>query len=112
MTTERKWQTICQKSDLVKRSGVCALLADQTQVAIFQIDEDKVCSVANWDPIGSANVLYRGIIGDKAGEFYVASPLYKQRFSLISGKCLDDENVEIATFESRILGDEVQLLVG
>lgn len=112
MTTTKQWQTICQKSDLVKHSGVCALLADQTQVAIFQIDEDKVCSVANWDPIGNANVLYRGIIGDKAGEVYVASPLYKQRFSLESGKCFDDERVEIATFESRILGEDVQLLLG
>lgn len=33
----------------------------------------------------------RGIVGDINGEMCVASPLYKQHFSLKSGQCLEDE---------------------
>ncbi|XPF93501.1 nitrite reductase small subunit NirD [Colwellia sp. RE-S-Sl-9] len=110
MTIEKKWQTICHKDDLVKNSGVCALLENEEQIAIFQV-KDQVFSVGNWDPIGEANVLYRGLIGDKKGDIYVASPLYKQRFVLNSGKCLDDENVAIKTYDTRLQNDEVQVLV-
>lgn len=110
MTIEKKWQTICHKEDLVKNSGVCALLENEEQIAIFQV-KDEVFTVGNWDPIGEANVLYRGLIGDKKGDIYVASPLYKQRFVLNSGKCLDDESVAIKTYDTRLQNDEVQVLV-
>jgi nitrite reductase (NADH) small subunit len=109
MTIEKQWQTICHKDDLVKNSGVCALLANEEQIAIFQVKDD-VFSVGNWDPIGEANVLYRGMIGDSKGQIYVASPLYKQRFVLNSGKCLDDETVAIKTYDTRLQNDEVQVL--
>jgi len=56
-------------------------------------------------------VLYRGIIGDSNGEFFVASPLYKQRFALDSGKCLDDEALAVNSFDTRILDEHVQVLV-
>lgn len=110
MTIEKQWQTICHRDDLVKNSGVCALLESQEQIAIFQV-QDKVYSVGNWDPIGKANVLYRGLIGDTKGEVYVASPLYKQRFTLNSGKCLDDDSVSIKTYDTRLEQDQVQILV-
>lgn len=110
MTTEKKWQTICHKNDLVKHSGVCALLENEEQIAIFQVNDNDIYSVGNWDPIGKANVLYRGIIGDKKGEIYVASPLYKQRFLLNTGKCLDDDTVAINTFDTRVENEQVQVL--
>ena len=37
-----------------------------------------------------ANVLSRGIVGDRAGVPVVASPIYKQCFELATGRCLDD----------------------
>ncbi len=110
MTVEKQWQNICHKDDLVKHSGVCALLPSNEQIAIFQVTENDVYSVGNWDPIGEANVLYRGIIGDKQGEIYVASPLYKQRYVLSTGKCLDDETVAINTYDTRIENEQVQVL--
>jgi len=110
MTTEKQWQTICHKDDLVKHSGICALLADKEQIAIFQLDENTAYTVSNWDPIGEANVLSRGIIGDCKGEIFVASPLYKQRFVLNNGKCLDDDTVSINAYETRIENEQVQVL--
>lgn len=109
--TTTNWQTICQKQDLVKNSGVCALLANEEQIAIFKVGDDKVYAISNYDPFGKANVLYRGIIGDTKGEIYVASPLLKQRFVLTSGACLDDDAVSIKTYDARIVDNKVEVLV-
>lgn len=111
MSTENNWKTICSKSDLVKDSGVCALLDNDEQIAIFQVGDDKVFAISNYDPFGKANVLYRGLIGDSRGDIYVASPLLKQRFSLMSGLCLDDMTVIVRTYSARIVEDKVEVLV-
>lgn len=110
MTTENTWQTICPTSDLVKNSGVCALLANEEQVALFQVGDDTVYAVSNFDPFGKANVLYRGLIGETKGSIYVASPLLKQRFVLDSGTCLDDDTFTIKTYETRINNGKVEIL--
>lgn len=110
MTTENSWQSICSTSDLIKNSGVCALLANQEQVALFQVGSDKVYAVSNFDPFGKANVLYRGLIGETQGNVYVASPLLKQRFMLNSGVCLDDDAYTIKTYETRIADGKLEIL--
>ena len=110
MSTHKNWQTICHKNDLVTDAGVCALLDNVEQIAIFLTNEQQVYSVANWDPIGQANVLSRGIIGDEQGEIFVASPLYKQRFSLKTGHCLDDNSITITHYQTRIENEQVQVL--
>jgi nitrite reductase (NADH) small subunit len=76
----------CSKKDLIANSGICVLFGD-AQIAVFYLpaENPSVYGISNWDPIGKANVLSRGIVGDLGGELVVASPLYKQHFSLISG---------------------------
>ena len=103
-------QVICSKSDLVENSGVCALINDE-QIAIFYIPscEQKIFAISNWDPIGKANVLSRGIVGDLEGKIVVASPLYKQHFDLKSGKCLEDENESVKTYAISLEDDKVLL---
>ena len=114
-TTEKTWRTICDSSDLVKDSGICALLANEAgneeQIAIFHLpnSEDKIYAVGNYDPIGKANVLYRGIVGCIADEPVVASPLYKQHFSLKTGRCLQEEQ-SISVYPIRIENEQVQVL--
>ncbi|WNC72840.1 nitrite reductase small subunit NirD [Thalassotalea psychrophila] len=110
-STNTNWHTLCQKDDLVKHSGVCALLDNEQQVAIFLIDNDKAFTISNWDPAGNANVLYRGLIGDEEGEIFVASPLYKERFVLSDGRCLDDESLSVTSYATRIEQGQVQVLV-
>ncbi len=56
---------------------------------------------ANHDPISGVNVLSRGIVGDIAGELVVASPLYKQHFSLISGRCLEEPEHAVPVYLAR-----------
>jgi len=112
MTTETKWQTICHQKDLIQDSGICALLDNEQQVAIFYLKStNQTYAISNFDPIGQANVLYRGIIGSIADEIVVSSPLYKQHFSLNSGLCIQDETQSVDVFETRIKDELVQLKV-
>jgi nitrite reductase (NADH) small subunit len=104
------WQPICARADLVPGSGVCALIAG-AQVALFYLpgEEQQVYALSNRDPIGAANVLSRGVVGDIAGRLVVASPLYKQHFDLLTGACLEQEDVQVAVYDVRFDGDTVLL---
>ncbi|MGR9088755.1 MAG: nitrite reductase small subunit NirD [Gammaproteobacteria bacterium] len=103
-----EWVDVCSVNDLQPNSGVCALVGDQ-QVAIFYMpDEQSVFAIGNYDPIGKANVLSRGIIGDIKGEPVVASPLYKQHYSLKTGKCLE-EDVKVEAYAVRIVDGRLQI---
>ena len=110
MTVAEKsnWEPVCQRQDLVAGSGVCALV-DGLQVALFYLpgEEQVLYAIGNRDPIGGANVLSRGMVGDLAGELVVASPLYKQHFSLNTGACLENDKVSVPVFAARLEGDSV-----
>lgn len=90
---------LCHQDDLVADSGVCALLGS-SQIALFWLpgSEPALYAIGNHDPLGGANVLSRGIVGDVKGEPVVASPLYKQHFSLVSGKCLEEPDVSVPVY--------------
>ena len=93
-----KLTTVCKLEDLTPYSGTCALVNGE-QVALFRMDEGStVYAIGNYDPIGKANVLSRGIVGDIEGQPVVASPLYKQHFSLKTGECLQDEAVKVSVY--------------
>ena len=83
--------TICEQKDLVANSGVCAMV-DGQQVALFYLPKEtpQVYAIGNWDPIGKAHVLSRGMVGDINERLVVASPLYKQHFDLQTGEGLED----------------------
>ena len=111
MNTQDKWITVCNDTDLVTNSGVCALLNEQ-QIALFKIKsahDEQIFAVSNWDPIGKANVLYRGLLGSVEQTKVIISPLYKQRFCLESGLCLDDEAIKLVVYPVRIEQSQVQL---
>ncbi|MDT0465930.1 MULTISPECIES: nitrite reductase small subunit NirD [Streptomyces] len=95
------WLTLCDLALLTPGRGVAALLPDGRQVALFLDRAGRLYAVDNRDPFGGAAVLSRGLTGTHEGRPYVASPLLKQRFDLLSGQCLDDETVRLATYEVR-----------
>lgn len=101
---------LCGQEDLVPNSGVCALWEGQ-QIAIFYLPdtEPSLYAISNWDPIGKAEVLSRGMVGDINGIPVVASPLYKQHFDLISGACIEDEDVRVSTYQVALAADGVWL---
>jgi nitrite reductase (NADH) small subunit len=91
---------VCRLSDIVPNTGVCALVNGR-QVAIFRV-EDGLYAIDNYDPFSRANVLSRGIVGDLKGELVVASPVYKQHFSLKSGQCMEDPEVRVPVYAVRL----------
>jgi nitrite reductase (NADH) small subunit len=104
-----RWIGVCNQSDLQPDSGVCALI-EGLQIALFHLPKDHaVYAIQNYDPFGKANVLSRGIIGDIMGEPVVASPLYKQHFSLWTGRCCEDETVRIAIYAVRVIDGIVEI---
>jgi nitrite reductase (NADH) small subunit len=105
-----EFQKICAVSDLIENSGVAALVNDK-QVAVFYVAGD-VYALSNFDPVGEANVMSRGYVGDIKGELMVAAPLYKERYNLKTGVCLDNEEVSIPVYQAKIEDDNVFINVG
>ena len=107
--TTKQWTTICPLDRILPNTGVCALVNDR-QIAVFRVGEgEDVYAIDNLDPFSKAYVLSRGIVGDKNGIPKVASPIYKQNFSLLTGECLDDSTVKLQTFSTQIVGGQVQV---
>jgi nitrite reductase (NADH) small subunit len=105
----RAWRGVCRLSDILPDTGVC-ILAFGRQIALFRLGEgEALYALDNFDPFSGANVLSRGILGDRAGRPKVASPVYKQSFCLRTGQCLDDEAVALAVFDVRVCGDTVEI---
>lgn len=113
MTSDKPWFDLCHKNDLIPQAGVCALLPDRSQVALFYIpnlaNESQVFALENFDPFSSTNTLYHGIVGSLKDQLVVACPMHKQHFSLLSGRCIEDESVSLPIYEARLEGERVQI---
>ena len=94
------WLDICPLDRIVPSTGVAAKVGDK-QVAIFRVG-DAVYAIDNFDPGSGANVLSRGLVGDKNGTVKVASPIYKQNYDLSTGQCLDDPELAVATYPVQV----------
>ncbi len=100
---------ICSLEEVPRNTGVCALV-DGKQIAVFRVgEEDSLYAIDNHDPFSKANVLSRGIVGSKGGEPKVASPVYKQQFSLRTGQCLDEPETTVSTYPIREQDGQVYL---
>jgi NAD(P)H-dependent nitrite reductase small subunit len=103
------WTRICALEDIDPDSGACALIAGE-QVALFRL-RDAVHAIGNLDPASGVQVLARGIVGDAGGEPVVASPMYKQHFSLIDGRCLEEPQWSVPVHEARVVDGQVLVRV-
>jgi nitrite reductase (NADH) small subunit len=105
----QQWTTICPLERILPNTGVCALVNGH-QIAVFRVGEEMdVYAIDNYDPFSKAYVLSRGIVGDRHGIPKVASPIYKQNFSLLTGECLDDSTVKLRTFSAQVIDGQVQV---
>jgi len=108
-TATENWITVCSLQDIAPDTGVCVRFKGR-QIAVFRLhDSHDVRAIHNCDPFTDANVLARGIIGDRDGELKVTSPLLKHAFSLETGTCFDDPNVRIPVYPARVRDNQVQL---
>ena len=101
-TDEMEWVEVCKLADIMPNTGVGAIIHQQ-QIALFRVgNEKRVYALSNQDPFSQAFVMSRGIVGDLQGERVVASPIYKQHFSLATGRCLEDKEQKLLVFPSKI----------
>jgi len=104
------WHDVCAVDDVLPATGAAALI-DGEQVAIVRTRDGRFFGLSNFDPFSQAFVIARGIVGDRAGVPKIASPIYKQSFSLETGECLDDPSVRLDVFPVRVGGGRVEVHV-
>ena len=104
------WRDVCAIDDVLPGTGVAALI-DGEQIAVIRTSDGRFAALSNFDPFSNAFVIARGIVGDRAGVPKIASPIYKQNFSLETGECLDDPSVRLAVFPIRVSAGRVQISV-
>ena len=95
------WERVCPLDGLTPDRGAAALVRGR-QVALFRLSSGEVYALGNRDPFSGAQVLSRGIVGDRAGVPKVASPVYKQSFDLRTGACLDDAGVAVPAYPVQV----------
>ena len=105
-----QWVAVCAIDDLVPGLGTTALVGGQ-QIAVFRILNNDIYALNNLDPISQAYVLSRGVLGDENGELFVASPLYKNRFSLKTGECLDVQGQGVQTYQTQVSNGMLQIAI-
>jgi nitrite reductase (NADH) small subunit len=116
-----RWHEVCRLEQLQPGRGVAALLEGR-QIALFRVvggvagspsgrpsTADVVHAIDNIDPISGAAVLSRGIVGDRQGTPVVASPIYKQAFSLETGQCLDEPDQRVEVFSVSVVDGWVRV---
>jgi len=107
-----RWETVCLLDRLLPERGAAALLAaggEPVQVALFRTADGMVHAIGNVDPFSGAAVLSRGIVGDRGGVPTVASPVFKQVFSLVTGECLDEPAIRVPVYPVRVADGWLQV---
>ena len=86
-------------------------MVDDQQIALFYVTkpEPKVYAISNYDPFSKTNILSRGLVCEIDKRLTVASPMYKQHFDLLTGECIEDSNVSVPVFSTKIVVEHVQL---
>lgn len=108
------WIPVCRVDALTPDRGAAALVEGE-QVAIFLLSpidgqpEPPLHAISNHDPLSGANVLARGLVGSAGDIAFVASPIYKQRYDLATGQCLDENDVTVAVHEARMHAGYVEV---
>lgn len=100
---------VCPVDQLDVERGVAALVHGR-QIALFRLADGSIHAVDHRDPATGANVVARGLLGTTGeGEWFVASPLHKQRYSLVDGRCLTDPALSLAVHRVQVSAGVVEV---
>jgi nitrite reductase (NADH) small subunit len=103
-----RWLPVCGLERLTPDRGAAALI-DGEAVAVFRLSSGQLYAIGNVDPFSRASVLSRGIVGDLEGVPTVASPMYKQRFDLRTGACVDEPSIAVPVYDVAVVADTVHI---
>ncbi|CAM3040687.1 nitrite reductase small subunit NirD [Vibrio mytili] len=95
------WISICESDAIAPNTGVCAKVEDKQIAIFFSKRTNSLHAISNYDPIGKANILSRGILGCMDDKLCVSSPLYKQHFCLETGHCIEDPEYNVPIYQVR-----------
>ncbi len=105
----REWTRVCSSDRLVPDRPVCALVGE-VPVGIVRTSFGELFAFVSIDPFSSANVLWRGVVGSIDGRPTISSPMFKQRFLLGTGECLDDASRSIEVMAIREYDGEIEVI--
>ena len=97
-------------NELPPDRAVCALVEGE-QVVLVRTGDGDLYAVGNFDPIGRAMVMSRGIVGSRSGRDVLVSPLHKQAYDLETGECLDEDGYWLPVHEVRVVDGVVEVSV-
>lgn len=103
-----EWRDVCAIDDVLPGTGLAAVVSCE-QVAIVRTRDGLIAAISNFDPFSNAFVIAHGTVGNRAGVPEIASPIYKQSFSLKTGECLDDASVRLPVFPVRVSDGRIQI---
>ena len=97
-----QWHRVCELAALPEQAGRSAWLEGRV-LALFRLGSMSM-PWTGWTPGRRCGAgAWPG--GDAGGEPVVASPLYKQRYALMDGRCLDDPALSVACWPVRLEGE-------
>lgn len=102
------WHDVCGVHELVHGGGIAVRVGD-TAIAVFLDPDDGLHALDHVDPLSGAEVIAWGILGERDGEWYVAAPLYKQKYRLRDGRCIDGDAPDLGRRAIRIVNGRVQI---
>jgi nitrite reductase (NADH) small subunit len=102
---------VCSYEALLPERGVAALIG-QRQIALFRTHDGTVYALDNHDPVSGANVMARGIVGNRGDVPTVASPMFKQVYDLRTGQSLDDPDVVIRAYAVQVVDGQILVSAG
>jgi nitrite reductase (NADH) small subunit len=92
--TKENWIKFLKVEEFPEDLGVCLKYMDK-QIAVFNFKSlNTWYACQNLCPHNKVMVLGRGILGDAGGKPKITCAMHKRNFSLLTGKCLNDDNVE------------------
>jgi len=99
---------VCPFDRLPVERAVCVLVQGE-QVALVRTREDNLYAVDNLDPVSSAMVMSRGIVGSRSDKDVLVSPMHKQAYDLTTGQCLDLPDVWLGVHDVRVVDGVVEV---
>jgi len=101
------WHSVCELADLEEGLGRSVVLQGDV-VALFRC-AGHIYALDGMDPVAGVAVMALGLVGDCQGEPMVASPIYKQRYSLRDGHCFDNPALHLRTWQVSLDGERISL---
>lgn len=110
LTANITWFPACKTTDVPVNGGVCVKYKHE-QIALFHFTRrNEWYATQNMCPHRMQMALSRGMIGSQNGEPKVACPFHKKTFSLVDGRCMNDDECEnIKTYPVKVDGNMVYI---